>query len=210
MFHDLISTIVDYVSQFGYTGIAALMFLESSFFPFPSEIVMIPAGYLAYQGEMSIEVVIAMGVLGSLLGALFNYYLAVKLGRPFMHKYAKWFFMTEEKLKKVEAFFKEHGEISTFVGRLVPGVRQYISFPAGISLMNLPKFCFFTSLGAGIWVTILAVIGYMVGENQALVAEYTKQWMMYIVIFAGVIGSFYILNSLSKKRGKAHLLVNNQ
>lgn len=192
MLETVINIIVNSVSSLGYTGIFLLMFLESSFFPFPSEIIMIPAGYLAFTGEMNMTLAIGMGVLGSIGGALFNYMLAIKLGRPLLHKYSRWLFMTEEKLEKMEIFFRNHGEISTFVGRLIPGVRQYISFPAGLAVMKLPKFCFYTGLGAGIWVTILTWIGYSVGENQELVKEYSHQAIGYILLAALIVSGIYI------------------
>lgn len=160
---EIINFIVEVVGQLGYLGIFAMMFLESSFFPFPSEVVMIPAGYLAYKGEMNAIIAVIMGILGSLAGALFNYYLALKFGRIFILKFGKYFFFSEKTMNQMEAFFKAHGEISTFIGRLITVVRQYISLPAGLAKMNLAKFCFYTSLGAGIWVIILTILGYYIG-----------------------------------------------
>ncbi|MDE6886287.1 MAG: DedA family protein [Helicobacteraceae bacterium] len=159
----VINFIVESVGELGYIGIFCMMFLESSFFPFPSEVVMIPAGYLAYKGEMNIFISIFMGILGSLSGALFNYFLALKFGREFILKFGKYFFFSESSMQKMEIFFKRHGEISTFVGRLIPAVRQYISLPAGLGRMNLAKFSLYTSFGAGIWVVILTILGYYVG-----------------------------------------------
>jgi membrane protein DedA with SNARE-associated domain len=147
----IVNFIVSTVGALGYAGIFVMMFLESSFFPFPSEVVMVPAGYLSQKGEMNIFIAIFMGILGSVAGAIFNYYLALKLGRPGILKFVK-----EEKLKKLEDFFKKHGHISTFTGRLIPGVRQYISLPAGLGKMNIFLFTIFTALGAGIWVGLLA------------------------------------------------------
>lgn len=175
--------IVDIVGDLGYLGIVFMMFLESSFFPFPSEVVVTPAGYLASQGEMDLGLVIGSGILGSILGALFNYWIAIRLGRPFILKYGPYVGLTEKAFVKVERFFQDHGEISTFVGRLIPGIRQYISFPAGLGRMNVPRFCFFTGLGAGIWVTILAIIGYLVGNNKELVTDYIDKSLFYTVIF---------------------------
>lgn len=159
----IINFIVETIGQLGYIGIFFMMFLESSFFPFPSEVVMIPAGYLAYKNEMNIYIAIIMGILGSCGGALLNYYLALKFGRVFILKFGKYFFFSESSMKKMELFFAKHGEISTFAGRLIPAVRQYISLPAGLAKMNIPKFCFYTSFGAGIWVIILAILGYYMG-----------------------------------------------
>lgn len=147
---EIINWIVQTVGDLGYMGIFVMMFLESSFFPFPSEVVMIPAGYLASIGQMNLFVAIAFGIAGSLAGALFNYYLAIKFGRAFLQKYGKFVLVREETLEKMENFFAKHGHISTFSGRLVPAVRQYISLPAGLARMDLFKFSLYTSLGAGI------------------------------------------------------------
>jgi membrane protein DedA with SNARE-associated domain len=185
MLHTIITWLVETIGSLGYPGIVMLMALESSFFPFPSEVVMIPAGYLASKGEMNLVFAILFGVLGSLLGALFNYYLAIKLGRPALIKWGKHFFIPEDKLIKAEKSFRKHGEISTFIGRLIPVLRQYISFPAGISGMNVFKFSMWTSLGAGIWMTILATIGYYVGENEELVTQWSHKavfWMLAVCV----------------------------
>ena len=139
------------------------MFLESSFFPLPSEVVMIPAGYLVFKGEMNAIIAVICGIAGSLAGALFNYYIALKFGRDFLIRYGKYVFFTESTMQKMEAFFIKHGPMSTFVGRLITIIRQYISLPAGLARMNLVKFCLYTSLGAGIWVIILTLIGYYAG-----------------------------------------------
>lgn len=162
-FSQIIVSIVEIVGALGYGGIFIMMFLESSFVPFPSEVVMIPAGYLAYKGEMNAILAIICGILGSLAGALFNYYIALKLGRAFIIKYGKYVFFGESSMQKMELFFQKHGHISTFVGRLITVVRQYISLPAGLAKMNVAKFCIYTSLGAGIWVSILTIIGYYIG-----------------------------------------------
>ena len=198
MLHTLVSWVVETVSQWGYLGIFAVMFLESSFFPFPSEVIMIPAGYLAYQGEMNIYLAIAVGTFGSLAGALLNYYLAAKYGKNILLKYGKYVLLKPQHLEKLESFFQKHGEISTFTGRLIMGVRQYISLPAGLSRMNLPRFILFTTLGALIWVTILAYIGYYLGANQDAVASYLSSASYgSLVVVALIILIYYIF---TKKR----------
>lgn len=171
----IITTIVAIVGHLGYGGIIAMMFLESSFFPFPSEVVMPPAGYLIHQGKMSWLAVIGSGILGSVLGALFNYWLALKIGRPALLGYGRYFGLTNQSFNRVEKFFYEHGIFGTFIGRLIPGVRQYISFPAGLARLPLLPFTLATAAGAGIWVTILTVIGYLVGNNQELISRYSHQ-----------------------------------
>jgi len=185
--HEIINFLVETIGSLGYAGIFLLMFLESSFFPFPSEVVMIPAGYLAFKGEMNIYLAILWGALGSLAGALFNYYLAITIGRKAILKFGRYLFMDEMKLRKVEHYFKDHGHISTFSGRLIPGVRQYISLPAGLGRMNVFVFSLYTTLGAAIWVAILALLGYFLGENEALIKEY-----LHIIIAATIIALFII------------------
>jgi membrane protein DedA with SNARE-associated domain len=169
------------VDTLGYAGIVGLMGLESSFFPFPSEVVVPPGGALAREGEMSLVLVILCGIAGSMLGALFNYWLAVKLGRPFCIKYGKYFLLSEKKFTKSEEFFRRHGEIGTFIGRLVPGVRQIISFPAGLARMPLSRFCLFTALGSGIWVVVLALIGYYVGRDLNAIKEHAHLILLYML-----------------------------
>ena len=194
MLNDVINWIVSTVGDLGYIGIFVMMFLESSFFPFPSEVVMVPAGYLASKGEMSLILAIIFGVGGSLAGAIFNYLLALKFGRAFLLKYGKYIFLKEESLDKLESFFKEHGEISTFSGRLIPGIRQYISLPAGLAKMSLARFSFFTTLGAAIWVVVLALVGYYIGENETLVKEYLKQiTVAAIALIVVVVAIYYFL-----------------
>lgn len=201
MFQQIITFIVETVSSLGYPGIFALMFLESSFFPFPSEVVMIPAGYLAATGEMNMFMVIFCGIAGSLAGALFNYFLGYKLGRPFFLKYGKYILFNEDKFLKVEGMFLRHGEIITFITRLIPGVRQYISFPAGITKMGLLKFSLFTSAGAGIWVTILSLLGYIVGQNQELIKIYLNQIVYALLILSAILTAVYICwHKLKKKK----------
>jgi membrane protein DedA with SNARE-associated domain len=192
--------IVDWVEQLGYLGIFIMMFLESTFFPFPSEVAMIPAGYLASTGEMSLMVAIVVGSLGSLTGALFNYYLAKKYGRRGVLKFGKYFFFTEEKLEKMEKFFIDHGSFSTFVARLIPGVRQLVSLPAGLSKMPLDKFALHTTLGAGLWVTVLALLGYLLGENEELINSYLHQIVLVTMVLIAIASGIYLfMNKRIKK-----------
>ena len=191
MLHDIIDFIVSSVSSWGYAGIFVMMFLESSFFPFPSEVAMIPAGYLAHKGEMSLALAFISGTFGSLLGAIFNYYLCYFFGREIILKYGKFVGITHEKMDKFEAFFNKHGEISTFNSRLIPGIRQYISLPAGLAKMNIFRFCLFTTLGAGIWCAVLLGVGYFLGSNP------DEQTLLIITIalltVVAVISAIYIV-----------------
>ena len=154
------------------TFVFVFMAVESSFIPFPSEVVMIPAGFLAARGELgfgspwtALAVATAVGVLGSLAGAFVNYYLALWVGRPFLEKYGKYFFIKPEPLKRACDVFNRYGAATTFVCRMVPAIRQLISIPAGIARMPLGSFTLFTGLGAGVWTAILALVGYGLGKT---------------------------------------------
>ena len=173
--------LVEAIGTMGYPGIMVLMFVESTFIPLPSELVIPPAGYLIAQGQMSWAGVIASGTIGSVLGALFNYAIAIYLGRPFILKYGKYFGVSQKHFVKGEVFFLKHGNISTFIGRLILGVRHYISFPAGLCRMHVGKFCFYTAFGAGLWVCVLAYIGYFVGNNRKMIMQTSRQWSFYVI-----------------------------
>ena len=199
MIHEIATTIVSYIGDMGYWGIFLLMFLESTFFPFPSEIIMIPAGYLAFKGEMNLYIVIFTGIAGSVTGALFNYYLAMHFGRAFILRYGKYFFIKEETLDKLETFFTKHGELSTFNGRLIPGIRQLISLPAGLARMNLWTFSVYSALGAGIWVIVLVALGYLLGSNEALISEYLQTATLIALLSVVLITIFYIVRNKRRK-----------
>jgi len=196
--------IVDMVGNWGYPGIIIMMTIESSFIPFPSEAVMIPAGYLAQQGKMSLPLAIISGVFGSMLGAYFNYYLSIWLGRPVLIKVAGWFGISEKKFNKVDIFFHNHGEITTFVGRLIPYVRQIISCPAGLARMNIAKFSIYTAAGAGLWVTVLAFLGYFIGRNKELLKQYSRTITIILLIFCVLIVAIYVY--VKQRRARAERL----
>ena len=152
--------------------VLVLMAIESSFIPFPSEVVMIPAGFMAARGEFlppdplaGLVVAVIAGILGSLAGAFVNYGLSFKLGRPFLYRYGRYFFLSAPSLERAEELFRRHGEITTFVCRLIPAIRQLISIPAGLSQMRFGRFALFTGLGAGIWVVILGLAGFALGKG---------------------------------------------
>lgn len=207
IYHDILALgivfvtfLVNTVGKLGYTGVVLLMALESSFVPFPSEVVVPPAGYLASKGEMNLFLVILAGTVGSILGALLNYWIASRFGRDFLLKYSKYFFIDKEKFDKFEVFFNTHGEITTFVGRLIPVIRQYISFPAGLVRMNLKKFIFYTGLGAAIWCTILALVGYYVGNNIDIIKENVDHIMIFVFPALILLVILYILRCKYRKR----------
>lgn len=197
--NELINWLVQTIGVLGYPGIFLLMAMESSVIPIPSELVMPPAGYLAQQGQMHMGLAILCGTLGSLVGAYANYFAAHYLGRPLILKYGKYVWITEEKFAKVERYFKDHGEISTFVGRLLPVVRHLISLPAGLAGMNHIKFSLYTLLGAGLWVTVLSYIGYFIGANRELIKQYSHQALIGAVVLSAAIIAVYVCNHRRKK-----------
>lgn len=201
MFLDsLVQYILEFIHSVGYLGIFLGMTLESSFFPFPSEAVLIPAGVLASQGKMTIFGAFLMGLLGSWVGAFINYYLAFYLGRgtanKLAEKYGKGFFLSKEKLEKSDRFFDKHGDITTFIGRLIPVVRQLISLSAGFSKMNLWKFFLYTGLGAGIWSITLVLVGYYFGNNFSWLGLGIFLAALTLLILLG----YKILNRYGKKK----------
>lgn len=166
MLESFIQWLLDRFRDIGYPGIAVLMAVESSIIPLPSELVMPPAGYLAAKGEMSLPLVIVCGVLGSVLGALANYGLAAWLGRAFVHRMGRYVLVSERSLERSERFFAAHGEISTFIARMLPVIRHLISLPAGLARMAIPRFVSFTALGSGIWCIVLTLIGWTIGRKE--------------------------------------------
>lgn len=174
------------VLSLGYPGIVVLMAIESSILPLPSELVMPPAGYLASKGQMNAELAVAAGTLGSIIGALVNYMLAVLVGEPVLRRYGKFVLVSERSLDRTEAFFRRHGEISTFVGRLLPVIRHLISIPAGMSRMALGRFVAFTALGAGLWCGILTYLGWLIGRHggqvERAIGPYVHQTLLYYVL----------------------------
>jgi len=198
MIHEIAQFITDQIFDMGYLGIFFLMLIESSFIPFPSEIILIPAGYLASKGEMDISFILLASLLGSVGGALINYFGALYVGRKFLLKFGKYILISKETLDKMELFFQKHGAISTFTGRLIPGIRQLISIPAGLSKMNLKVFIFYTSLGALLWSIILVALGYMIGENQELIKEYLSQIVTITLVCVAIITALYIYNHKRK------------
>ena len=192
MIHTLVQWLVDTIGVMGYPGIVLLMAMESSIIPVPSELVMPPAGYLASQGKMNMIVAILCGTVGSLVGAYANYYASHYLGRPLILKYGKYVLIPPDKFERVERFFLQHGEISTFIGRLLPVVRHLISIPAGIAGMNHLKFSLYTLAGAGIWCSILTGIGYAIGENQQLIMQYAHRALVWVILFSIALVAAYV------------------
>ncbi|MFN3567540.1 MAG: DedA family protein [Caldimicrobium sp.] len=200
---ELVQYFLAWFEKSSYLGVFFLMALESTLFPIPSEIIIPPAAYLASQGKLSLWGVIFAGTFGSLAGALFNYFLALKFGRPaflkFLRKYGFYILLTEASFLKMERFWHNHGHISTFIGRLLPGLRHVISIPAGFAKMSLFLFSIYTSLGAFLWCTFLGVIGYYFGKNEAMLKEYLQKGSYGVIIFCLILISLYVFIKL--KRG---------
>jgi len=201
MFHEIFNSIIGFivglVDKLGYGGIILAMTLESSFVPFPSELILIPAGVLVSSGQMSFLLVLMSGIIGSLIGAYINYYLALYLGRvavnKLVDKHGRFFLLGNGSIKKSERFFEKHGEITTFVGRLIPLIRQFISVPAGFGKMNLFKFSFYTALGAGIWSAVLIYLGMVFGNNQSLIQENLTLITALTLVILTIIVLIYVL-----------------
>ena len=220
---DFIASHLDNAMQlapvWGFILIFVFMTVESSFIPFPSEVVMIPAGFLAYRGLLSTHVpaldlalAVVIGLAGSMLGAYINYGLSIWLGRPFLHKYGKYFFLKEEHLDRAEEIFRKYGDLATFVCRLLPAIRQLISIPAGLSRMSLGRFSLFTGLGAGIWTLILALIGWyfghlagnmtaveMVERGKKLIHDHYIWILLFLAVF---VAGYLLIQHLVMRSGK--------
>lgn len=201
-----------------YASITALMAVESSFIPFPSEVVIPPAAFVAGQpdsvlcttGNYPVDVllIVLFGTLGAMIGAIINYGLSVWLGRLVIYKFADsrlghMCLLSSEKIQRAEEYFREKGNVSTFVGRFIPGIRQLISIPAGLSRMHFGAFLWWTFLGAFIWNCILAVLGYVAAGQMDLIKEYSHELSVAILVLLGVVVLYYLIRWIIKKRVKA-------
>ncbi len=196
-----------YSENMNYATITVLMTVESSFIPFPSEIVVPPAAYIASQpgSKLNIYLVVLFATIGALIGALINYFGAIYLGRPIVYKFAKsklghMFLLSEDKVMKAELYFNRRGKVSTFVGRLIPGIRQLISIPAGLARMNLFSFMFYTFIGAGIWNAILALLGYVAHGQQELINRYTHELSFLFLGLIVLFIAYVVIKQVVKRR----------
>lgn len=190
-----------------YASITALMTIESSFIPFPSEVVIPPAVYVASEptsalcatGNYPVDValIVLFGTVGAMLGAVINYLLSMWLGRPIIYKFADsrvghLLLLSSEKVQKAENYFNDHGKVSTFIGRLIPGIRQLISIPAGLAKMHFGQFMLYTFLGAFLWNTVLALLGYIAHGQADLINQYSHELSIIILALVGVVVIYYV------------------
>lgn len=206
-----------YANNMNYLSITLLMTVESSFIPFPSEIVIPPAAYVAGKEDSTLHatdsypinvlLIVLFGTIGALLGAIINYLLAMWLGRPIIYAFADskvghLCLLSSEKVKKAEDYFNDHGKVSTFVGRLIPGIRQLISIPAGLSKMNFGQFLLYTFLGAGIWNIVLALLGYIAHGQMDLIHAYSHELSIAIMALLAVAVIYFIAKAIIKRYKK--------
>lgn len=204
-----------YAENMNYGTITALMAIESSFIPFPSEIVVPPAAYVAdIEGSslnttdsypLNVLLVVLFGTIGAIIGAIINYLLAMWLGRPVIYAFAdskigRLCLLSSEKVKKAEDYFNQHGKVSTFVGRLIPGIRQLISIPAGLCKMHFGWFLFYTFLGAGIWNIVLALLGYITHGQKNLIDQYSHELSIAIIALLGIAVLYFVVKTAVKRR----------
>lgn len=203
-----------YAAHMNYASITALMTIESSFIPFPSEVVIPPAVYVASEPTsalcatgnypMDVALIVLFGTIGAMLGAVINYLLSMWLGRPIIYKFADsrvghLLLLSSEKVQKAENYFNDHGKVSTFIGRLIPGIRQLISIPAGLAKMHFGQFMLYTFLGAFLWNTVLALLGYIAHGQADLINQYSHELSIIILALVGVVVVYYIGKMVYKK-----------
>jgi membrane protein DedA with SNARE-associated domain len=198
-----------YMDNMNYGTITLLMTIESSFIPFPSEVVVPPAVYIASRDDsnMNIVLVVVFATIGALLGAIINYYLSLFLGRPVIYRFAeskigKMCLISSDKVKKAEDYFVKHGKLSTLIGRLVPAIRQLISIPAGLSRMHFGSFLLYTFIGASIWNIVLAILGYIAHGNAELIGRYSKELSYFLAGLAVFFALYLVYNGFFKKGKK--------
>lgn len=203
-----------YANNMNYLSITLLMTIESSLIPFPSEVVIPPAAYVAGKEDSNLHMtdnyivnvllIISFGTIGALLGAIINYMLAMWLGRPIIYAFADskighLCLLSSEKVKKAEDYFNDHGKVSTFVGRLIPGIRQLISIPAGLSKMHFGQFLLYTFLGASIWNVVLALLGYIAHGQMELIHTYSHELSIAIMALLGIVVVYFVVKAIIKR-----------
>lgn len=195
-----------YMDNMNYFSITILMMIESTVVPLPSEVIIPPAVYKALNtGELSVPLIVFFGTLGALIGASINYFVAKYVGRMLVYRFADsrlghLFLVNKEKVEKAEAYFIRNGNSSTFIGRLVPGIRHLISIPAGLANMNLGKFVFFTTLGAGIWNICLAAMGYLAFTQKGAIDKYAHEFSIGLLVLGVLFAGYLVFNAMKKTK----------
>lgn len=202
MLYELFLKATELVEALGYLGIFIMSFIEGTFIPIPSEITLIPAGYLVAKGSLKMSYVLISGISGTLGGAIFSYTIAFHFGRAIFIKYGKYFFMDEKKLSKLEDFMAKYGNISVFLGRVLPGIKHFISFPAGLGKMDPKLFCFYSTCGSGVWASFLILLGYFIGDNEALINQYLKQVNFILLLLLAIITLFFLIKKHFAKKNE--------
>jgi membrane protein DedA with SNARE-associated domain len=197
--YEIFLEIVRFVESLGYFGVFIMTFIESTFIPIPAEITLIPAGYLAHKGEMNFFLVLIISTIGTLAGSALSYYIAYFFGRKLFINKGKYLFLNESKLEKIEKFFVNHGAISVFTGRFLPGLKHFISFPAGLARMDIKAFCLYTLVGGGLWCLILISLGYLIGKNELLIQKHLTQINIIVLFLIGSLITYYVWKKNSKK-----------
>ncbi len=213
---NMVAVVTDwYANNMNYWSITALMTVESSFIPFPSEVVIPPAVYVASHENSDLNVsdsffinvllIVLFGTIGALLGAIINYFLAIWLGRPIIYAFAdsklgRLCLLSSEKIQKAEDYFNQHGKVATFIGRLIPGIRQLVSIPAGLARMNFGVFLLYTFLGAGLWNIVLAALGYIAHGQADLIDKYSHELSIIILVALGLVVVYWVVKTIIKKR----------
>jgi membrane protein DedA with SNARE-associated domain len=197
--YEIFLEIVRFVESLGYFGVFIMTFIESTFIPIPAEITLIPAGYLAHKGDMNFFLILIISTIGTLAGSTVSYYIAYFFGRKLFANKGKYLFLNESKLEKIEKFFSNHGAISVFTGRFLPGLKHFISFPAGLAKMDIKAFCLYTIVGGGVWCLILISLGYLIGKNELLIQKHLKQINIIVLFLIGSLITYYIWKKNSKK-----------
>jgi len=204
LFQQVLSWYMDHIT---YWTIFLLMAVESTFIPFPSELVIPPAAYKAASGDMNIFLIILAGSMGAIGGSLINYYLAKWLGRTLLFKFvntrlAHLMMIDQAGIEKSEKYFLEHGKTSTLIGRLIPGIRHLISIPAGLSNMKIRDFILFTAIGSTAWNFILSILGYFFSSQKDVFEKYYKDLIFVIVMMGGLYVLYLIYKGITSKKGK--------
>lgn len=202
--YEIFLKLVDLVNGLGYLGIFIMTMIEGTFIPIPNEVTLIPAGYLIASGKFHLAHVLGWAIFGNLAGALINYYIAYHFGRVIVTKYGKYIFFKPEKLIALEKFFHTHGPISVFIGRIMPGIKHVISFPAGLAKMEFKTFCIYTGTGGAIWVIILVILGYLIGSNEEMIQRYLGVINWIALIIAALIITVYVYRYKRKNSAKIY------